>query len=542
MEEVESKEPLRLALPSAETLRLIAEKQDARAAEIRERRRAEKQQLQDANGAGGAEAEALQRGKAARLIQKNYRGYRARRRIRGYDIESTARWESLAKDVRYHNTTAPVSREERTNTLSPTTTRNQQVRDRWKRVGTIAARAGSDDTESSSDVGHIEDPEEAEKLKKRKRKQREEAKKNAKVMGLEYFLEMVDHKHRYGSSLRKYHNEWKKAGTTENFFYWLDHGEGKDIDLPERPRERLDYERVRYLSPEDRKQYEVEIDKQGLFRWKKDNQPVTTSVDFKDSIEGIVPSTSTKPTWREVTTGGAPEPEPYDSDSSSISGLSTGSAEDSAKYTNTELHDAKGLAKLNHLSVDAVMNHMLRKTTKKNTWIFVVDTSFKIYIGIKQSGAFQHSSFLRGARVSAAGLIKVKRGQLRKMSPLSGHYAPPLKNFRQLLKNLQACGTDLSHLSTSRSYAVLLGLEGYLGAKRQVHAAEQGVKDVLDPETKKKREQEAMDKSQSAQREREVLAQEAKQRRKSSLSHRFMKRLGYRNDPGPELIQKSSTR
>ena len=35
--------------------------------------------------------------------------------------------------------------------------------------------------------------------------------KTAKMMGLDYFLEMVDHKHRYGSNLRRYHAEWKKA-------------------------------------------------------------------------------------------------------------------------------------------------------------------------------------------------------------------------------------------------------------------------------------------------------------------------------------------
>ena len=44
------------------------------------------------------------------------------------------------------------------------------------------------------------------------------------------------------------------------------------------------------------------------------------------------------------------------------------------------ISDAKGLDKLNHISVDTVMNHMLRKTTKKNTWIFVADTSFRMYV------------------------------------------------------------------------------------------------------------------------------------------------------------------
>lgn len=74
---------------------------------------------------------------------------------------------------------------------------------------------------------------------------------------------MVDHKHRYGSNLRRYHVEWKKSDTQENFFYWLDYGEGKDLDLEDRPRSRLDSEFVRYLSREERQKYLVKIDKDG---------------------------------------------------------------------------------------------------------------------------------------------------------------------------------------------------------------------------------------------------------------------------------------
>lgn len=224
--------------------------------------------------------------------------------------------------AKYHNTTKPISRSDRS-ALSPTS--DERNRERWKRVGEIAHRAGADDTSSGSDV-IAEDDEERAKLKERKRKQKQEREKYAKVMGLEYFLELVDHKHRYGSSLRKYHEVWKASETDENFFYWLDYGEGKDVDLEERPRSRLDFERVRYLSPEERKRYLVKIDKHGQFCWAKNGMPIMTSPDFKDSIEGIVPADDPTPTWREVTTGVAPEPEPApaSSSSSSISGISTG--------------------------------------------------------------------------------------------------------------------------------------------------------------------------------------------------------------------------
>lgn len=428
--------------------------------------------------------------------------------------------------AKYAAKTAPRSEQERWS-MSPTTGR---AKGRWKHASTIARRAGSDDT-SDSDVEGGGDAERA-KHREDRRNKKKDRERYAKIMGLEYFLEMVDQKHRYGSNLRRYHQEWKKADTRENFFYWLDYGEGKELDLEDRPRERLDKEQVRYLSREERQRYLVTVDERGRFCWAKDGKPITTSTDFKDSINGVVGVEDETPTWREVTTGVKPEPR-TSSDSDSISGLSTGSHEDAAKYANPELHDAKGLNKINHISVDSLTNHLLRKTTKKNTWIFVADTSFRLYVGIKQSGAFQHSSFLKGARVSAAGLIKIKRGEIRKINPLSGHYAPPVRNFREFVKNLKDAGADMSHCNISRSYAVLLGLEGYLGVKRQVRGAEQGVKDVLRPEERRKREEAEKDKSQSAEKERQMLQkQQEALKRERTLSGRFMRKLGIHGEKG----------
>lgn len=251
-------------------------------------------------------------------------------------------------------------------------------------------------------------------------------------------------------------------------------------------------------------------------------------------------SSDLTPTWREVVTGEKPEPkreEDSSEDSSLASNISTGSQEDAAKYANDELHDAKGLNKLNHLSVDTLMNHLLRKTTKKNTWIFVADSSMRLYVGIKQSGAFQHSSFLKGARVAAAGLIKIKRGQIRKLSPLSGHYAPPVRNFREFLKNLRSEGADLSRLNVSRSYAVILGLEGYLTVKQRAKSFKQGAKDMVDPEEKKKRLDAEKDKSKSAEREREILARQQKEQRSRSTSYRLAKRIGLWKDDEEDSVQ-----
>ena len=123
----------------------------------------------------------------------------------------------------------------------------------------------------------------------------------------------------------------------------------------------------------------------------------------------------------------------------------------------------------------------------------------------------------------------MKRGQLRKLSPLSGHYAPPTRNFREFLKSLKAAEADLSHLNTSRSYAVILGLEGYVGAKKHFKDAGQSFQDIFDQEGKREREEAAKDKSKSAEREREILHQQAQTKRQNSFPYRLKSKFGFKD-------------
>lgn len=163
----------------------------------------------------------------------------------------------------------------------------------------------------------------------------------------------------------------------------------------------------------------------------------------------------------------------------------------------------------------------------------VADTSFRLYVGIKQSGAFQHSSFLHGARILAAGLIKIKNGQLRRLSPLSGHYRPPTKNFRAFVHSLQDSGVDMSRVSISRSYAVLVGLEAYVKTRKKFKHGVEHVSNaetrMMHPEEYKKKEEEAKDKSKSAERERKILAANAEKeeavRKENSWRRKIWKRL-----------------
>lgn len=108
------------------------------------------------------------------------------------------------------------------------------------------------------------------------------------MMDLSYFLEMVDVKHRYGSYLRKYHAEWKSRPTNENFFYWLDQGEGKDVEVEKCSRERLEKMQVRYLGREERRYYEVIVDREGKLCWRKDGVRVDVRYDSELISQNII--------------------------------------------------------------------------------------------------------------------------------------------------------------------------------------------------------------------------------------------------------------
>lgn len=479
---------------------------------------------------------------AAQTIQRNYRGYRQRREIDGLGLDSSQRWDEALKEIRYRNLTRPRPHQEKSgtlssseNTLSTTSTANRGfAQSEWNRLRQIAQRAHNDDTSDEEGEASMTSAENEEHRRKRREAKRKRE-QNAKEMGLEYWLEMVDQRHRYGSHLRSYHAVWKASDTHDNFFYWLDEGDGKTIDAPTCSREVLDRDEVRYLSREERQQYLVKIDKKGRLQWAKNDQLVNTSYQFKDSLKGIVPANDKTPAYRQDTRYPGKHPSTTDNDiSSSDSGEHSDA--DGAHYVNQELSDAKGVRKVQYISAAALLNHLLQSTTKKNTWIFVADTSFRLYIGIKQSGAFQHSSFLHGARISAAGLIKVKNGQLRSLSPLSGHYRPPTSAFRAFVHSMKEEGADMSHVSISKSYAVLLGLESYLGtkkrAKNSVKHLERQFEKVLRPDEARKRAEADQDKSESARKEREWLAKQKAEKRESSFSVRGTLGMKRPSDPG----------
>jgi hypothetical protein len=256
-------------------------------------------------------------------------------------------------------------------------------------VGEIARRAGADDAPdvSRSDTDDACSPEERTNQKMNKDVQKTERDKTAKMMDLQYFLEMVDQKHRYGSNLRAYHEEWKKAATHENFFYWLDKGEGRNFEHPTVSRERLEKEQVRYLSREERLNYLVKIDKDGRLCWAKNGERISTTTEYKDSVNGIVPVDDDTPAYGpngQLLHDGQSKNFRH-SRSSSISSSSPSSSDseehsdvEGEHYVNEDLDRAKGLNKIKHVSAATVLNHLLRSSVKPNSWIFVSCTLLTI--------------------------------------------------------------------------------------------------------------------------------------------------------------------
>lgn len=72
--------------------------------------------------------------------------------------------------------------------------------------------------------------------------------------------------------------------------------------------------------------------------------------------------------------------------------------------------------------------------------IFVLTPQGELFAGSSTVGKFHHSSFQRGGFVVYGGTIEVKGGKLLYIDDYSGHYAPKIKQFFNLLKEFKNRG------------------------------------------------------------------------------------------------------
>ncbi|KAF9955492.1 hypothetical protein BGZ65_003361 [Modicella reniformis] len=314
--------------------------------------------------------------RAATVIQSAYRGFRTRQELQyGHTNLASKKWRGLidySRQMYIHRIDASRA----TSLTSNTSPHKQKVRWAWRRAEFLASRLAK----GSSCVSEMDE---------------------TLMLTNEHWLELTDIKHRYGSNLQCYFNYWLQQDTKQPFHYWLDKGEGKDVDLEERPRALLEEQQVQYLKEDERKGYAVYV-VNGLLYYKESGELVHT----------IPPS----------------------------------------MQVNEEVDVTKLLPETN-ADDDEETKREKKRVRGKNKYIYVTDPEGTLYVHRKVKGRFHHSSFLGGGAVCSAGAIIVNQGILLKLNPKSGHYRPRQKHFDRLQEWLRESSVDMKNVKVS--YGIL---------------------------------------------------------------------------------------
>jgi hypothetical protein len=109
-----------------------------------------------------------------------------------------------------------------------------------------------------------------------------------------------------------------------------------------------------------------------------------------------------------------------------------------------------------------------------------------------------------------------------------------VSNFRSFIHNLNENGVDMSHVSISRSYAILVGLEAYVKTRRKGKHFLQKFsihKDKpLAPDELAKRDDEAKNENESAEKERQYLESKVREEREDKENMKLLLKRRQRED------------
>jgi hypothetical protein len=102
----------------------------------------------------------------------------------------------------------------------------------------------------------------------------------AQKLALQHWLEAIDPRHRYGHNLHFYYDVWSDSKSTQPFFYWLDVGDGKELNLECCRRIDLQCQCIKYLGPKEREAYEVIVE-DGKLVYKQNGMLLNTDENSK---------------------------------------------------------------------------------------------------------------------------------------------------------------------------------------------------------------------------------------------------------------------
>ncbi|KAB2607526.1 hypothetical protein D8674_007243 [Pyrus ussuriensis x Pyrus communis] len=182
---------------------------------------------------------------AAIKLQKVYKSFRTRRKLADCAVLVEQSWWKLLDFAELKRSSISFFEIEK----------NETAMSRWSRARTRAAKVGKG----------LSKNEKAQKL------------------ALQHWLEAIDPRHRYGHNLHFYYVEWLHCQSREPFFYWLDIGEGKEVNLVEKcPRSKLQQQCIKYLGPMERMAYEVVVEDGKLF-YKQSGELLHTTGESDDT-------------------------------------------------------------------------------------------------------------------------------------------------------------------------------------------------------------------------------------------------------------------